>query len=98
MADLKPCPFCGSTKVGVRCKSRLAGWTGIDARVEVETYSVRCNVCHARGCAVSGKVITSHKHLYRDHMPEWAVTSGELKQKAEDAWNIRDGGKENAVD
>jgi len=86
MADLKPCPFCGSTKVGVRCKSRLAGWTGIDARVEVETYSVRCNACHARGATVSGKVITSHKQLYINRIevpkirvePHEVVTLGEL--------------------
>ncbi len=89
--ELKPCPFCGSASLRVDRKSKIAGWTGIDARVERETYSVRCNVCHARGGAVGGKVIQSHLHLYRDNMPEWAVTREELEQRAIEAWNRRVG-------
>ena len=89
MAELKPCPFCGSTKLKLESKSRRAGWTGIDALVEQDTYSVRCNVCHARGGAAGGRVIKSHLYVYRDNMPEWAVTAEELKHKAIEAWNRR---------
>ena len=89
MAELKPCPFCGGTKVKVESRGKLAGWTGIDAIVERITYSVRCNVCHARGSTAGGKVIVSHKHVYQDHMPDWAVTEDALEAEAIDAWNRR---------
>lgn len=42
MADLKPCPFCGGTKLKVDRKSRLTGWNGLDMRVEMHTYCPRC--------------------------------------------------------
>ncbi len=89
--ELKPCPFCGSTKLKLESKNYRTGWTGIDARVEQETYSVRCNVCHARGGAVGGKVIKSRLDVYRDNVPNWAVTTEELKQRAIEAWNKRTG-------
>ena len=89
MAELKPCPFCGSTKLKLESKSRKAGYTGIDALVEQDTYSVRCNVCHARGGAVGGKVIKSCSHIYEHYIPEWATTSAALKRKAIEAWNRR---------
>lgn len=47
MSDLKPCPFCGSTKMKVDSKRgtiRLG-----KQRVSV---SVRCNSCNARGPVV----------------------------------------------
>lgn len=89
MAELKPCPFCGSTKLKLDSKSTKAGYTGIDALVEQETHSVRCNVCHARGSACGGKVIHSHIDVYKDNMPIWASTSEELRVKAIEAWNRR---------
>ena len=89
MAELKPCPFCGGTRLKLDSKQTRAGYTGIDALVERETYSVRCNVCHARGGAVGGKVIHSRLDVYKDNMPKWATTSDELKAKAIDAWNRR---------
>ena len=87
--EMKPCPFCGSTKLKIDSKQTKAGYTGIDALVLRETYSIRCNVCHARGGAVGGKVIHSHYDVYRNNMPEWASTKEELKQKAIEAWNRR---------
>ena len=89
MAELKPCPFCGGTKLKLESKSRKAGYTGISALVEQDTYSIRCNVCHARGGSAGGKVIKSMLYVYRDNMPAWAVTTEELKQKAIEAWNRR---------
>ena len=89
MAELKPCPFCGSTKLKIESKSTRAGWTGIDALVEQDTYSVRCNVCHARGGTAGGKVIKSLRYVYKDRMPEWATTSEAVKERAIEAWNKR---------
>ena len=85
MAKLKPCPFCGSTKLKIESKSRK-----INALVKQDTYSVRCNVCHARGGATGGKVIKSCLYAYRDNMQEWTTTKEELQQKAIEAWNRRE--------
>lgn len=85
--ELKPCPFCGSAKLKVESKSVLAGYTGLEERVEQITYSVRCNLCHARGGAVGGKVITSLAQIRK--RPEWATTETELEDRAIEAWNRR---------
>lgn len=87
--ELDNCQFCGSERLKIESKSRLAGWTGIDARVEHITVSVRCKVCHARGGAVGGKVIRSHLDIYQDAMPEWATTIEHLEDLAVRAWNRR---------
>lgn len=87
--ELKPCPFCGGTKLKLDKKQTKAGYTGIDALVKQETYSVRCNVCHARGGAVGGKVIHSRLDVYQNNMPEWATTKEALQQKAKELWNRR---------
>ena len=89
MAELKPCPFCGSTKLKMESKQTKAGYTGISALVLRETYSIRCNVCHARGGAAGGKVIHSCLDVYRNNMPVWATTKEELQQRATEAWNRR---------
>ena len=89
MTELKPCPFCGSGKLKIESKSVRAGYTGIGALVEHDTYTVRCNVCHARGGTVGGKVIKSMRYMYKDKMPEWATTDDALKEKAIEAWNRR---------
>ena len=89
MDELLPCPFCGGTKLKIESKNKNVGWTGIDARVEHQTFSVRCNKCHSRGGAVGGRVIVSHLYIYKDNMPDWAVTQEELKQKAVNLWNTR---------
>lgn len=93
MAELKPCPFCGGTKLKIEQKSTFAGYNGLDHRVERHTYSVRCNICHARGGTVGGKVI-QHFHLYVGReipIPEWATTDDVLQNKAVEAWNRRGG-------
>lgn len=91
MIQLKPCPFCGGNKLKIDKKSRLAGYNGLDHRVNQVTYSVRCNTCHARGGAVGGKVIEQY-HYYKTNgivLPDWATTPDELKTKAIEAWNRR---------
>jgi Lar family restriction alleviation protein len=87
MQNLKPCPFCGSVKLKLESKSVLAGYTGLDERVEQITYSVRCNVCHARGGTVGGKVLTSLAQIRK--RPHWATTETELEDYAIAAWNRR---------
>ena len=87
--NLKPCPFCGHTNLTTERKSRRAGYTGIDAVVDIETYSVRCTRCHARGGTASGKVIQSCLYAYRDNMPKWATTKETLIKRAIEAWNRR---------
>ena len=89
MSELKPCPFCGSVKTNLKRKRTKAGYTGIDALVHQVTYSVRCNVCHARGGVHGGKVIASRLDVYRDNLPEWATTCEALKKEAIEAWNRR---------
>ena len=88
MAELKPCPFCGGTKLKIERKSRLAGWNGLDMRVEMHTYSVRCNICHARGGAVGGRVM-NERFTRCAQLPDWATTDNALEEKAIEAWNRR---------
>lgn len=86
--ELKPCPFCGGTKLKIDKKSVLHGYTGSDIRIERHTYSVRCNTCHARGGAVGGKV--GPRWIDPSRLPKDIVTSEELKNKAIEAWNRRE--------
>lgn len=88
MAELKPCPFCGGTKLKMVRKSRLAGWNGLDMRVEMHTFSVRCNTCHARGGAAGGRVMNDPWTLCTQP-PDWATTDKTLETKAINAWNRR---------
>ena len=77
MSDkLKPCPFCGGEKLKIDCRSRDA----------IETYSVRCNKCHARGGTTSiykGGVLANQGYAALKELQEQA------KLKAIEAWNTR---------
>lgn len=86
--ELEPCPFCHSVKAKLEKKSALAGYNGLDMRVNLEAYSVRCNVCHARGPTVSGKIIVGGL-LDGCDLPSWATDRATLKRKAAEAWNRR---------
>ena len=89
MDDLKPCPFCGGTKLKIERKSQLVGHNGLDMLVERHTYSVRCNICHARGGAVSGRVINEW-FTRCIQLTDWAMTDKALEAKATEAWNRRE--------
>ena len=88
MIELNPCPFCGGTKLKVDRKSRLAGRNGLDMRVEMHTFSVRCNTCHARGGAAGGRVMND-PWTRCAQLPDWATTDKTLEAKAIEAWNRR---------
>lgn len=76
--ELKPCPFCGSVKLKIDNKQKLGEYDAISMhRLTYVTYSVRCNVCHARGGCVSGTI----------KFPP--CEKNELKKKAAEAWNRR---------
>ena len=84
--ELKPCPFCGSTKLKFESKAVLSGYNGLEHRIERVTFSVRCNSCHARGGTASGKIVYS---LSTMQLPEWATTHTEIQKRAIEAWNRR---------
>ena len=87
MDNMKPCPFCGGTKLKLDKKSKLAGYNGIGVRIDRLTYSVRCNTCYARGGAVGGNVSQYVKDPSR--LPSDLTTTWELKEKAINLWNSR---------
>ena len=87
--NLDRCPFCGSDSVKLVKKSELAGFTGLEDRVERHAFSGRCNVCNSRGPVASGKVIVGCRGMYEDGLPEWATTDDELIRKAAGLWNGR---------
>ena len=72
MENLRDCPFCGGAKLSVVRKSTLAGWNGLDERVDYIRWYVRCNICFARGGTAGGKVL--HSTHFDLKMPEWATT------------------------
>lgn len=89
MNDLKPCPFCGNKKLKIQGIQRKIGVTGTDELVAHETYSVRCNVCHARGGSAGGKIILTRLRLRESELPDWASSRESLKEKAIEVWNRR---------
>lgn len=87
--NLNPCPFCKEkSRLKLTCKSSFIGFTGLDWRAERHTWTARCNVCHARGPAVGGKVVDRRLVLGgRETLPSWATTDEELMEKATALWN-----------
>ena len=72
---LKPCPFCGSTKLKIEKKSSLPS-KHYHYMTKHYTYSVRCNCCFARGGAIGGDVAQGGD-------TEWLI------EGAVDNWNMR---------
>ena len=86
--EIKPCPFCKSTSLIVDKKSRLAGFNGLEERIERHIYSVRCNKCESRGPIASGLVL-AFKNYHELPDPDWATTDEEIRNRAIDLWNGR---------
>ena len=80
MTELKPCPFCGGTKLKIDSKkSNNTKWEdGI--RYSHHVVTVRCNRCFTRG-PVAGVFLRGTSYH--------AVDAG--KDKAIEAWNRRVG-------
>lgn len=78
--ELKPCPFCGSTKLKVDQKtSSNTKWNSETKKSEkFVVVTVRCNKCHTRGPT------TSMYATFYDR-PTKA-----LEEKAIEVWNRRD--------
>lgn len=79
MAELLPCPFCGSTKLKIDQKtSSTTKWNSEKKRVDkLVVVTVRCNKCHTRGPTTS---------MYGG----WYDSPRKaLEEKATEAWNTR---------
>ena len=87
MADLKPCPFCGSDKLKIDMKKKGTRYFGI-GQLENYTASVRCNVCHARGGAVSG-FVRNRRFVDKDDWLKDEISIEELERRAVEKWNTR---------
>ena len=55
MAELKPCPFCGGTKLKVDQKTSSSSKWNSEKRMldKLIVVTVRCNRCHTRGPTTS---------------------------------------------
>lgn len=94
MDKLEKCPFCGEEKrLKLVCKSTLEGFNGLELRVERHTWSVRCQVCKARGGTAGGKVIPYFDFFIMPYENKgyapWQTDDETLRQKAISAWNRR---------
>lgn len=92
MTELKPCPFCGSTKLKIDQSSsqrKNRHRTNYDEWVLYRHYvmSVRCNCCHARGSTVSGNIVVMST-MVELGIDRYA-TLGDIKNEAIKAWNRR---------
>lgn len=82
--SLKPCPFCGGRKLKIEYKSSPPS-KYYHNRVRHYTYSVRCNICFARGGAAGGDVLV----MNIVDIFEPCVGEDELMKQAINNWNMR---------
>ena len=71
--EIKPCPFCGNTKLKVESKHN-GKWVGTGTH----SAAVRCSKCHARGPTASCKAADSY----------WSADKA-TEQRAIELWNER---------
>ena len=83
--ELKPCPFCGSESVKVTGRYRRK-WSS--QGVGYNTYSVKCNKCHARGGTASGYTRNALYEL-TERGETVLETEYQIIQRAVTAWNRR---------
>lgn len=76
---LKPCPFCGNTKLKLDKHTR-------NGRV---TYSIRCNSCHARGGTSGCYKTTSSSIRYCPYINGDPTEELMCSYMAIDKWNQR---------
>ena len=87
MKNMKICPFCESDKLKIDMKKKGTRYFGI-GQLENYTASVRCNVCHARGGAVSG-FVRNRRFVDKDDWLKDEISIEELKRRAVEKWNTR---------
>lgn len=87
MGNMKICPFCGSDKLKIDMKKKGTRYFGI-GQLENYTASVRCNVCHARGGAVSG-FVRNRRFVDKDDWLKDEISIEELERRAVEKWNTR---------
>lgn len=87
MNEIKNCPFCSSNKLKVEKKKRSSRYH-INGNLDNYTASVRCNVCHARGPAISGWVRNRRFVNENEWLPDEMYVE-ELEHLAIEAWNTR---------
>lgn len=108
MADLKRCPFCGGK---ARLSFKDAEFIGMNYRGDRKVkyrLQVICNKCHSRGKPIkTDSLINPHPYVslwsgrllsVTDIVTEQTELFRPWAEEAIEAWNRRDGGKENAVD
>ncbi len=81
MSEIKPCPFCGSKQLKVDSQRHNFRYY----TCKYYKYSVRCNICYARGSVVGGYVPIGGNIKHGINY----TTTKELKLKAINAWNNR---------
>ena len=75
---MKPCPFCGSTKLKIAKRNGAAKFNLENQRLETKiTLSVNCNKCFARGAIITALTPMDNESLEL------------LKSKVIDEWNKR---------
>ena len=93
MDKLKPCPFCGSTKIRMEKKKGRTFVNGLDQPVEQHKWYAQFTRCKARGSIASGKVNLYYNYAIsqetRDKFPEWQTTDDEIRRIAVVLWNVR---------
>ena len=83
--ELKPCPFCGSTRLKIESKRGKISYYEKDGMMPWQNvkYSVRCNACHARGGVASTDLPVVQLGDYQKKVVE-------AKGKAVEMWNRRE--------
>lgn len=87
MAELKPCPFCGSTKLKAERVVKTTNYSrnhGLDNVV----CSVRCNKCHARGSTESGYTRNA-MYTLTEEGAKLLEPMAQIEARAIAAWNRR---------
>jgi len=86
---IKPCPFCGSSRVKVFSKNAGTEWiNGLGHRVNRKTFTVRCKVCFARG-GVAGGLVSDRELPPGANIRDRIDDENDLRLEAVRLWNER---------
>ena len=85
--ELKPCPFCGGTKLKIEGQCKTTSYSK-NRGLDEFRCSVRCNKCHARGGTASGYTRNA-LYALNEIGKELLKHPDQIKEKAIEAWNKR---------